>query len=67
MEITFCINNTCPLINKCGRHQTNNDAGNFIMWSSYAYFENENESECNYFYSLDDEDESYLKNKNISC
>lgn len=67
MEITFCINHSCSMKEKCGRHEKNNPKEVYILWSSFAYFEPEAADDCNYFYSLDDEDSDYLKNKNISC
>lgn len=67
MEIIFCVNHFCPMKTKCGRHEINNEKQVYIMWSSFAYFEPDAANECKYFYSLDDDDNEFQKQKNISC
>lgn len=67
IEITLCVNNNCPLRTRCGRHRMNINDNSVNDWTSYAYFENEDENNCKVFFDSSKNQSDYEKLKNISC
>ena len=67
IKMVICVNQECPMKNNCIRHRTNIADDSVNMFTSYAYFENISDTQCNFF--IDDKiiDEDFERMKNLSC